>query len=57
MEGVSGVGLVIVMFLGKGEMKVMKIDFSFINVEEKEVLEDFIFVVYNDVKCKFEDEM
>jgi DNA-binding YbaB/EbfC family protein len=54
VEGVSGGGLVVVKFSGKGEMKGLKIDDTLIKPQEKEILEDLIVAACADARRKAE---
>ena len=57
IEGVSGGGAVRVIMSGKHELKKIEIDPSFINADEKEVLEDLIIAAINDANKKVSEHM
>lgn len=55
VEGVFGVGFVKVVMICKNDVKCVLIDLSLlVEGEDKDLLEDFIVVVFNDVVCKVE---
>lgn len=54
--GELGGGMVVVMLIVKGDMKVLCIDLMMIDLFELEIFEDLILVVYNEVCCKVEDK-
>lgn len=55
--GESGVGLVKVMVLFKGELWLFEIDLLIFVVSEKEMVEDLIFVVIKDVQIKVSEKV
>ena len=57
VEGISGGGMVKVVLNGKFEMKMLELDGSLINIDEKDVLEDLIIAAYNDAKNKVDEKM
>jgi len=54
VTGQSGGGMVTVTLNGKGAMRSIQIDPSFLSAEDKEVLEDLIIAAHNDAKTKVE---
>ena len=55
VEGSSGGGLVKIKATAKGAFKIISIDDSLVNVNEKEILEDLIIAAINDTKQKADD--
>ena len=55
VTGASGGGMVEVTLSGKGDMRMVQIDPSLLEEDDKEVLEDLIVAAHNDAKAKAEE--
>jgi DNA-binding YbaB/EbfC family protein len=57
VEGAAGGGLVNVKLTAKGDLKAVKIDYSLLKPDEKEILEDLIITAHADARRKAESVM
>jgi DNA-binding YbaB/EbfC family protein len=57
VEGVAGGGLVTVRLNGKGDLKGVRIDESFLKPSEKEMVEDLLLAAHADARRKVETLM
>jgi nucleoid-associated protein EbfC len=50
VDGTAGGGMVTVTLTAKGDLRAVKIDDSFLNAEEKEILEDLLIAAHADAR-------